>query len=138
MHRSRIVFLINDDVRAIAATYEENQKPTIFKTLDPDIEVDDLVVVETNTRHQMTVVKVTEIDVDVDIDSGQEINWVVHRVDQNVHDDIISKEQEAIRVVNNAEKRRKKEELRASVFAAAEDDLKMLGLTKIDEDEVTE
>lgn len=65
MDNSRIVFLINDQVRAVKAKYEDSGAAEMFKTFDATIQVGDLAVVQSTTRHMMTVVKVTEIDVDV-------------------------------------------------------------------------
>ena len=83
MNHSTAIFLINNDVRAIAVTYEKIDlaKDTtkmmkyqaaylsggrlpdgavVFKTMDTAIKVDDFVIVPTDTRHGMTVCKVVE------------------------------------------------------------------------------
>jgi hypothetical protein len=76
---SKIVFLINDQARAIMATYEPGAPAEMFKTLDDSISVNDLVVVQSTTRHMMTVVKVTAVDVDVNFDSTTPLKWIVPR-----------------------------------------------------------
>ena len=60
MNYSTAIFLISDEVRAINVTYERDgdAKRTLFKTFSKTIKIDDYVVVETNTRHHMTVCKV--------------------------------------------------------------------------------
>jgi hypothetical protein len=62
------VFLINDSIRAVTCTYENDGKRVPFKTLDKTIAVDDIVVVPSGTRHGMTTCKVVEVDSDVDYD----------------------------------------------------------------------
>lgn len=134
MNKSTIVLLINDSARAIKAIYETGHAPSVFKTLDQFIKVDDLVVVETNTRHGMTVVKVTEVDIDVDFDSTGEVNWVIQKVDADAHKALLRQEDEAIAAVNSAERRRKKEQLRESLFADHQERLKSLAISNLTED----
>lgn len=134
MNNSTIVLLINDSARAIKATYEDGHAPGIFKTLDQTIAVDDLIVVETNTRHGMTVVKVTEVDIDVDFDATGEVKWVIHKIDASAYQSILEQEKEAIAAVHSAERRRKKEQLRDSLFADHQERLKSLAISNVTED----
>lgn len=82
MNFSTAVFLINDKARAIKAVYEPHDgvKQTTFKTLDPDIKKDDLVVVATGTRHGFTVVKVVETDLSIDFKDKTEMCWIVSKL----------------------------------------------------------
>ena len=107
MNYSTAVFLINDDVRAIACTYEadEKAKREIFKTLDKSIAKDDFVVVPTDTRHKMTVVKVVEVDVDVDLDSSIPMQWIVGAVERHDYERILKMEEQAIETIKSAEAR---------------------------------
>lgn len=141
MNNSTIVFLINDHVRAILATYEghDNAKPEVFKTFDPLVAVDDLVVVQSTTRHEMTVVKVKEVDVDFNLDTSETIRWVTQRIDQSAFKDVLAQEAEAIAAVQSAERKRKKDELRKAIFADQEDRIANLQLANhADGDAVTE
>jgi hypothetical protein len=138
MQNSTIVLLINDDARAIRAEYEDGGKKSLFKTLDPTIKVDDLIVVETNTRHGMTVVKVTEVDVDINFDTDHDVKWVIQPVDADIFEQILEQEKDAIAAVQSAERRRKKEALRDALFADHQDKLKSLELSKLEGDQVTE
>ena len=134
MNNSTIVLLINDSARAVKATYEDGHSPALFKTLDQTIAVDDLIVVETSTRHGMTVVKVTEVDIDVDFDSAADVKWVVHKIDASAYKSILEQEKEAIAAVHSAERRRKKEQLRDSLFADHQERLKALAISNVIED----
>ena len=139
MNNSTIVFLINDDVRAVKGIYEDGGSAEIFKTFDQSIDVDDLAVVESGTRHEMTVVKIVETDVELDFDTTKTIKWVVQRIDQDAHNEVLAQEQAAISAVQSAERKRKRDELRASMFAQHEDQLKTLSLAHLAEDDkVTE
>ena len=128
MNYSRAIFLISDDVRAVECTYEaEDDAPrTMFKTLDQGISVDDFVVVPTGTRHKMTVCKVVAVDVEPDLESGSDIDWVVGVVNRADFESIKSQEGEAIARIKAAERRRKKKELRETMLADAEEDIKAL------------
>lgn len=138
MHESKIVFLINDDVRAIMACYEPDGVKTLFKTFDPSIEKDDLVVVETSTRHGMTVVQVTDVDVEVNLESGESVPWIVNKVDTAYFEELQTQEKEAISAVHSAERARKKRELKEAMFADMEGKVETLKLAKSSESEVTE
>lgn len=128
MNYSTAIFLISDDVRAIAVTYEasENAGTTLFKSLDPSLAVDDFVVVPTNTRHKMTVCKVKEVDVEIDLETPTEMDWIVGRVDRVNFEDIQAQESDAIAKIKSAEKRRKREELRKALLADAGEELKAI------------
>lgn len=134
MNNSTIVLLINDHARAIRATYEEGHSPGVFKTLDQTIAKDDLVVAETGTRHGMTVVKVTEVDIDVDFDATADVKWIIQKVDKAAFDDLVAQEKDAIAAVHSAERRRKKEQLRESLFADHQDKISSLALSHVTED----
>lgn len=124
MNYSTAVFLINDDVRAIACTYEagDNAPRTIFKTFDKTIKEGDLVVVPTSTRHHMTVVKVAETDVDFDIETPAQMEWIVGIVEQDDFEETKKKENEAIELVKAAERKKKRDDLRAAVFGYVEEE----------------
>lgn len=139
MKNSMIVFLVNDDVRAVRVQYEPGGSTAIFKTMDPDIMVDDLVVVQTDTRWEMTVAKVTEVDVEPDLEHGPDLKWVVQHVSTDEFSELLSKEEQAITTVQQAERRRKKAELRASVFKDHEEQMNALALTNHkDEEDITD
>lgn len=134
MNYSTAVFLINKNARAVRATYESEPtaKRTLFKTFDPSIAVDDLVIVPTDTRHRFTVVKIVETDVDLDFDTTENVQWVVGRVDLANHAVRLQQEQAAIAAIKSAELRRKREELSKAMFADHAESLKALPLAQSD------
>jgi len=138
MDNSTIVLLINDNARAIKAVYEPDATPEIFKTLDPTISVDDLLVVESSTRHGKTVVKVTEVDIDINFDTQGKVKWAVCKIDETAFEAILSQEKDAIAAVQSAERRRKKEALRRSMFEDHADKIKTLEIADYTEEGVTE
>jgi hypothetical protein len=136
MDSSKIVFLINDQVRLIKVNYEPNDKPAPgevrsyqFKTLDQTIRVDDLVIVETGTRHGLTVCKVTEVDLDVDFNDGISLKWAFARVDTEEIDRIRASEAEAITAAKRAELKKQRAALRETIFKEHEDMLTGLSMT---------
>lgn len=138
MKQSLIVFLINDHVRAVKGIYEEGGTAATFKTLDPDIRVGDFCVVQSTTRLNMTVFKVVEVDVDVDLESNVDVPWVVQRIDMDAFNGTLAQEQKAISAVQAAEKARKREELRKSLFANHEATINALEIAHIEDASVTE
>lgn len=142
MNYTTAVFLINSDVRAIVCSYEpdedrvKNNRYT-FKTLDKTIQKDDLVVVPTNTRHGMTVVKVVEVDVDPDFDSDVQLTWIVAKVDQAAYAMTLSQEAAAVTVIKSAEKTKKRNELRNAMLADSAEALKALPITVMSTPELT-
>lgn len=141
MDASKIVFLINDQVRLIKVSYEpqpadiQNVTAGIatkfynYKTLDQSIQVGDFVVVETGTRHGLTVCKVEEVDLDVDFDDGISLKWAYHRVDTSMIEQIKANEAEAIAAAKRAELKRKREQLREGIFAEHSEMIAGLALT---------
>lgn len=143
MNYSTAVFLINPNLRAIKVSYQpkpnerdeffgfeenghEKKHVKIFKSLDPNIKKDDLVVIPTQTRYGLTVGKVTEVDVPVDYDSAEEVKWVVSRVDKTTYDQIVTDEAQYIQEMRMAEERAKREELKAKLLKANVDKLLLL------------
>lgn len=117
MHRDRYIFLINDTARAIACIYdplEENRadKVTVFKTLDPTIKKDDLVIVPTGTRVGFTVVKVKDVDVDIDVKSDAPIAWIAGIFDKLGYDAMLTKEGVAMQKIRSAELAQQRRQLR--------------------------
>ena len=98
----------------------------MFKTFDRDVKEGDFVVIPTDTRHNMTVCKVKQVDMEVDFDSGAEMKWLVGRISVADVQDIQKQEADAITVIKAAEKNRKKTELRDSLLAAVGQGLKAL------------
>jgi len=127
MNYSTAVFLINDKVRVVKVSYEPDKKDSsswyAFKTFDHSIVVGDMVVIPTDTRHLMTVARVEDVNVDTDdfLNFTGDLKWIIGKVDMPLYRSCIEMEQEAIRTIKSAEKRKKKEELRKSILADLEE-----------------
>lgn len=139
MNFSTAIFLINKHARAIKANYDPEARDSrkavaIFKTLDPDIKVDDYIVVPTGTRHGFTVVKVSEVDIDLDLDIGEQIDWVVHKVDKAEFDTRLEQEAKAVKTIRSAEIRKKREDLAKAVLADSMDEIKALPISAMNGD----
>jgi hypothetical protein len=136
MNYSTAVFLINDKVRAVQGTYEagETASKTMFKTFNPNLKVGDFAIVPTNTRHNMTVVKITDVDVEFDIETGLKFEWVIGAIDLSAYEQVLAQEQEAVKTIQSAEKTRKRAALREAIFADAETQLNKLPIAAIGHD----
>lgn len=136
MNYSTAIFLISDEVRAIRAVYEDEDEyrkkhgrapeRQTFKTINPGIEVSDLIVVPTNTRHKATVVRVVEVDFDLDVETGEDVKWVIDRIDPAEYEDVKAQEQTAIAKIKSSQVRRRRKELVDDLVADAEEDLRQL------------
>lgn len=122
MNYSTAIFLINNDVRAVSVSYEQDIegkgiKPfVLFKTFDPEVAVGNHVAIPTGTRHGMTVARVEEVDVEVDVDYGGDMKWLVDRIDTSQRDGIEAQEAQAILTIKSAEKKARQDELRAKLI----------------------
>ena len=131
MHPSRKIFLINDAVRAVSAEYEPKGNTTLLKTMDPDLKVGDFVVCETDTRHNMTVSKIVDVDVDIDLESPVNLPWVISCLDLVDHEKLIAAETDALAKIKSAQDKKKRDELRAAMAADYTDDVRDLELNTI-------
>lgn len=124
MNYSTAVFLINKAVRAVKVSYDRDAvnpekcagSLTLFKTFDPSVEVGDYVVVPTDTRWNMTVCRVEEVDAEVDLESAVTVGWLVGKVDRAAYQAVLAQENSAIAAIRSAEKRRRQEELAATLL----------------------
>lgn len=137
MNYTRAIFLISDDVRAVNVTYEahEGAAKTMYKTFDPDVKVDDYVTIPTDSRHKMTVCKVVEVDVEPDLESPVDMNWIIGVVDRANFEDIEKQENDAIQKIRVAERKRKRRELRETMIADFDDEIKKLPIYKLENGE---
>jgi hypothetical protein len=126
MNFSKAICLFNKKIRVIATIYDlespvgsqaKTPARTLYKTLDPNVRKDDLVIIPTDTRYKMSVVKVVETDVEIeDYDSPGELRWIIDRVDRAAYDRSVAMEVQGIELMRSAEKRRKREELQAAIL----------------------
>lgn len=125
MNYSTAIFLINKAVRAVKVSYDQDKanpgSPAgslqLFKTFDTTLAVGDFVLVPTDTRWNMTVSRVEEIDVEVDLETNAQIGWLIGRADRGDYDAVVAEEEAAINAIKSAEKRRKQDELVKALIA---------------------
>ncbi len=123
MNYSTAILVMNPDARCVKVIYEpdtEHTKQTreMFKTFDKALKVGDFVVVPTGTRLNLTVCKVVDVDVDDWMDTSKEIGWIVGTVDMADAIKLKSWEAAAIESLKDAEKRKRRRELQASMTEA--------------------
>lgn len=125
MNYSTAVMLFNDNIRALKVVYDKDQEKNfkergtggyLVKTLDDTIQVDDMVVMPTDTRFDMTVVKVVEVDSEIDFDDEYtEVKWIIGKVDVESAQRTLDEEQKWIQAMKASEKRKKKEQIRKNM-----------------------
>ena len=141
VHKSLLVFLLDDSVKAIRAVYEKVNEPAaaaempmaygqadpetspklrgyLFKTHTSDHKVGDLLVVPTDTRHGFTVVKVVEVDAEPDMNAQSDVKWIVGKVDTATYFDIRAQEAEIIDKVAKSELKAQRDKLRETLLGA--------------------
>ena len=139
MNKSLQIFLVSDEATAVKVTYDKDEQAYTFKTWkNLHLEVDDLVVVETSTRHGFTVCKITEVDVDIDFDLPHDFKWIVGKVDIDAFKVIKDQEKSMIDRISSAEKQRRRRQLREDLLADTDIDVKALPLYSEDEPDNTE
>lgn len=125
MNYSTAIFLINKSVRAVRVSYDQDSatpgKPagnlTLFKTFDTSLAPGDYVIVPTDTRWRMTVCRIEDVDVEIDLESNAQVGWLVGRADRGDYDTVVAEEEAGIAQIKSAEKKRKQDELIASLVA---------------------
>lgn len=123
MNYSTAILVMNTDARCVKVIYEPDTEHTkqpreMFKTFDKTLRVDDFVVVPTGTRFNLTVCKIVAVDVDDWMDVSKELGWVVGRVDMADANKVKAWESSAIEGLKDAEKRKRRRELQASMTDA--------------------
>jgi hypothetical protein len=136
MNFSTAVFLINEKARAISVCYDPtNNKEKdleasyLFKTLDPNIEVDSLVIIPTGTRVGFTIAKATAVDVEIDFESTIQLKWVAGLFSRASYDQTLADEAKAIEIMKAAEFRHKREELRSKMTGLRDEELASLAIS---------
>jgi hypothetical protein len=124
MNSSATVFLINKNVMAFTALYEEGGKVETFKTFDKTIKKGDIVVVESGTRLRFTTVKVLAVNVGVDIDDPNlKVRWMAGGpIDSESHEKIVSQEADAVERVKVAEFNKRRRDLMENMVGAEDID----------------
>lgn len=133
MNYSKAVLLVNDNIRVVACSYEPDVKDASgritqrqgryhFKTVDTSLKVGDLVVVPTDSRHGMTVIKVEEVDVEVEIDDDIELKWIISKVDDSAYQTVLKEEAAAIALLKKAEKKDQKKKLKEKMLAFVDEE----------------
>ena len=91
MLNQNIILLVNDDVRLVKVCYEPESASYVYKTLDQSIAVDDYVVIPTDSRHHMTVARVTAVDAqdDFDLEGNIGLKWIIDKVNYPAHKQIL-------------------------------------------------
>lgn len=117
MNLSAAIMLVRrEEVFPLRVEYDPDNKynnnPTkVFKTLDPSIKKGDLVIVQTNTRHGFTIVKVTEAKFAVDFNSTEEWGWCAGKFDVDAFKNVLTIEDSVKGKVAEAQENKMRAEL---------------------------
>ena len=112
VNKNTAIFIVDDRVRGIEASYENDGKSEMFKAMDPSIQVGDFVTIPTSTRHHMTVVKVTAVDVDPPMDHSTGIPWIIGTVDTKDFSALVEEEERIVGDVMRRQRLRERQKAR--------------------------
>lgn len=123
MNLSAAIMLVDKTVRPVKVEYDpidtKNNNPmTRFKTINPNIQVGDLVICQTHTRYGFTIVKVVEVDFPVDFNSSEQWGWVGDKFDKASFDNVLKIEESVKGRVAKAEENRMREQLKRDMGLA--------------------
>lgn len=124
------VFLLDDvPVMALIASYQPQPETnsgdkakawtpdvSVFKTFDLSIKPGDTIVVPTDIRHKTTTVKVEKVKIPPDFDWGQEVRWVVGKVDMPAYEKTLEQDKDLADKVAEVALRKKKAQLRKDLM----------------------
>lgn len=129
----RIIFLMNSNVRAIECSYEPDNdaanikgRRVVFKSMDKTIRPGMFVVVPSKDRWNLTIVKVTEVDVEPDIESAAKMEWIIGTFDPSQHEKTAQAEAEVIAAVKQQQRARRTEQLRKDLIGGLSPELQRL------------
>jgi hypothetical protein len=129
----KAIFMVSDNVVAVRGVYDPSEMPKssvtrghdwaakervgeLFKTLIPDLEVGDLVVVESASRTGFSTIKVTEVGADFDFDSDEICRWVTQRIDVDAYKNLREREATAVGQVKTYQRNSQRDELRRQML----------------------
>ncbi len=128
MHPSHYILIANPNVLIARCAYNEdkpgiNTDVTAFKTLDTSIQPGDYVVIPTNRRHGMTVVRVKSVDPLLKsryaIKGDDKLDWIIGKVDKSAYETLLKHEGDLIERFNALEIERERQELAKTHMAGA-------------------
>jgi len=117
LNLSAAIMLVRPDaVFPVRVEYDPDNKynnnPTrVFKTVDPSIKKDDLVIVTTTTRHGFTICKVTEVGFPVDFNSAEAWGWIGGKFDKEAFASLIKIEEGVQQRVAKASENKMRKEI---------------------------
>lgn len=94
------------------------QHTHFFKCVDASVKKDDLVIVQTSTRHGFTVAKVTQIgytEVPVDFDGATSWLWVAAKFDNEAFKAVLNSEKELTGRVSEAHANKMRNDLKSAM-----------------------
>lgn len=121
------IFLMHDKARLMKGIFETDEehnrvhgrpaKREFFKTLDPNIKVGDVVVVETGNRHLASTIKIVEADLAPDFNSSETVRWIITKVDFVLHEKIHKLEADSIERLKQLELKKQRNDLKKDMLA---------------------
>lgn len=106
----------NEHFNLVKVAFKNGQRLYTYKSLIPDLEAGDTVIVESPSEGLVTVVvhsvhKLHELALKADI----HYKWIVQKVDLTEYERVQSAEAEAQKVINNAQTKKLHEEMRENL-----------------------
>lgn len=126
MNKTTAIFLVRKDVRCVSVSYDKTVDhrgkvvpidTKSFKTVDPNIQPKDLVLIPTDSRWGFTVGRVEAVDLHVDFDSNEQMRWIVSKIDTETFNTMVEAEAKMMDTVAEADRKHREQELASKLFA---------------------
>ena len=138
MNYSALAALLNENVKAVGVQFSGYAPETIYAyktTLD--LNIGDIVVVPSLSKQtdeiKYSVAEVVTFDVEIDHESRLTYRWVVDRVNFDMYDDTINKEEDMIETVKVAEREKKKKTIAETLMEHLPADITQIAFGKVDD-----
>lgn len=127
MNKTTAIFLAIDGVRCVSVAYDtagvDHKGKMVpkdiksFKTMDPNVTKDQLVVIPTDNRWGFTIGKVVDTDLHVDFDSNEQMRWIVSVLDTDSYEHMLKVEGDMMNIVADADRNARQQKLKEQIFA---------------------
>lgn len=133
-NHTQFILVVSEKVKVAKVSWsKEEEEKGVFKFYkyldDLNLQPDDKVVIQTNSRWGLAVGKVIETDNEHELSPSAEIDWIVDRIDTESYEDMLDTEKNIIKQAAKARKQKEREEAKAEMkaYMEASDTVPLLG-----------
>jgi len=136
MNKTLSMLLVDDSIRMIACQFTPGGKNYYYKSNNPHIKKDDLVIVQAighDKPYDTALVKVSEVDVIVDFSETHEYKWIIDVVNFDSFNQVKEVEKTVNEAIKKKEFAHKRSQLREALGYSDLDFQQLIGHNKVPE-----